>query len=259
VEYAPLEAKPLERHRCAEHLDRFKALVGEWFDERGRTGFSDVVTDESSREVQLRVTRGMIPRTQPIVVDQERVERIDFIPARPDLLIFDKRTSVLSINAQLAVEHDGYRRMFGRVFFDSPDHFAVNELYTGDPLLIDAAAALSSEGFPQIQDVALREVRFAAPPKIDRARFVAARLNDSIGGVIETMATLTGGALSVCYVKLAFHLTSRKRPTVAEIRMTNRCKVDRRFAGEIVRQFLLARGFLRLPELPAPVVAEAAA
>lgn len=258
VEYAPREARPLERHRSAKYLDRFKSVVGDWFDERGRTGFSDVLSDESSREVQLRVTRGMIPRTQPIVVDEERVERIDFVPARPDLLIFDKRTCILSINAQLAVEHDGYRRMFGRVFFDSPDHFAVNELYTGGPLMLDPAAALTTEGFPQIRDVALREVRFAASPKIDRARFVGSRLNDTVGGIVETMGTLTGGAPDVCYMKLALHLSARKRPTIVEIHTPNRCKVDRRFAGDVVRELLLARGFLRLPKLEASL-AEAAA
>lgn len=254
MEYAPREPAPLERHRSEVHLDSFKEVVGVWFDDRGRTNFSDVLCDESTREVQFRVTRGMVPRTQPIVVDGARVERIDFVPARPDLIIFDKRTSILSVNAQLPVEHDGYRRMFGRVFFDSPDHFAVNELYTGAPLIADAEAALCTDGFPAIRDVSLREVRFDLQPRLQRASFVGDRINDAVPALVDMMRA-TSGHVSIRHLRLALYLSARKRPTIVEISQPNRCKVDRRFAGDIVREFLLARGFLRLPQLESEAAA----
>lgn len=256
-EYAPREPVQLERHRSESHVDRFREDVGGWFDDRGRTGYSEILCDESTREVQLRVTRGMVPRTQPIIVDGERVERIDFVPARPDLLIFDKRTCVLSINAQLAEEHDVYRRMFGRVFFGSPDHFDVDELYTGDPLLIDSDRALSTDGFPPIREVVLREVRVRGDR--NRATFKGDRINEGVDPFVSGVAPSLGADLNVEYARFAFHLRSRKRPTIVEIIAPNRCKVDRRFAGDIVRDFLLARGFLQLPLFGEPADAETVA
>lgn len=246
VEFTAHRDLPLEAHRDAASMRRFESELGRWFEARGRTSFCKVDVDESSNEVQFRIVRGMIPRFQETIVDGRKLDRIEFVPARPDLLVFDKRTSILAVNAQLATEHDCYRRVFGRVCFDDEDHFRVQEIYSGEPLFRDLEQALSPDGFPAIAGVVLREVRIASK----RGRVRGSLCGDDIGDHLA--AFLSGelfSAADIRFVKLAIYLRARTRPTLVELTPPNRCKLDRRIGEDLVRDYLLARGFLRLPIL----------
>jgi hypothetical protein len=243
VEFTPRHDLALEAHRDLSTTKRFESVLARWFEARGRTPFCSVDIEETSTEIQFRVVRGMCRRLQDTIVDGRKLERIEFVPARPDLLVVDRRTGLLAVSAQYAIEHDLYRRVFGHVYFDDEDHFQTHEIYSGDPLLQDVDRALSTEGFPTIASVVLREVRVGSKH---------GRLRGSLCGedVAQALAMLLEGELfsqgDVRYLKLAFYWRHRARPTLFEFSPPNRCKF-RRLGEDVVREFLLARGFLRMP------------
>ncbi|MBZ0118645.1 MAG: hypothetical protein K8H88_16695 [Sandaracinaceae bacterium] len=243
VEFYATQDAPLEGHRSAPLLRRFEAELGRWLEARGRTSYCRIGVDESSTEIQFRVVRGMIPRSQQTIVDQTKLERIEFVPARPDLIVFDKRTRMLAVNAQLVTEHDFYRRLVGRVYFGDEEHFRVHEVYSGEPLLRDGARALSAEGFPAIRSIALREIRVETADRV-RASLSGEDVKDHLEAFFGDGLFV---AADVRFVKLAIFLRQRTRPTLVEIAAPNRCKLDRRIGEDLVRELLLARGFLRLP------------
>ncbi len=52
----------------------------------------------------------------------------------------------------------------------------------------------------------------------------------------------------VRYFKLALEVADRPRPLLVEVTPPNRLEYDRRVAADAVNEFLLARGFMRLPQ-----------
>ena len=51
----------------------------------------------------------------------------------------------------------------------------------------------------------------------------------------------------VRYLKLALEVATRRRPLLVELTPPNKLEHDRRVAASTVSEFLLARGFMRLP------------
>ena len=246
VEFCPSTTQALVGHNDEERVERLKADAARFFSARNRTRFCDCIVTESANDVQFQIERGSVPRSYRRVIDEVRVEKIDYVPARTDIIVWDKRTRMLSVHAQQAAEHDYYRRLIGRIFFGDESHFRVEEVYTGDPLALRGEDALSTHGFPHIDRIELREFRVQT-----RAGFE----NISRGSnVREALPMLFGeesalSAADVQLVKLAIYVRLRRRPIIVAIKPPNWCSLDRRVGEDLVRAFLIARGFLRLPAI----------
>lgn len=245
VEFVPSVPMPLQGHHDADVRGRLEHDAGRFFGARNRTRFCECKIVENTNEIQFEIVRGNVPRRHRRVIDEQRVDAIDFVPARSDFLIFDKRTRMLAVHAQQAAEHDYYRRLIGRLYFASEDHFRVEEVYSGQPLAIRGEDALSTQGFPEIQSVELRELRTL---RDGREILVKGRdVRDDLTWLFSDASGLEGS--DVQFVKLAIYVRLRRRPILVAIKPPNHCTLDRRVGEDLVRAFLIARGFLRLPAI----------
>lgn len=249
VEFCPATPAPLTGHDEEERRERLELDIGRFFAARNRTRFCSCNVVESSADVQFEIVRGSIPRRARMVVDEARIDAIDFVPARSDFVIFDKRTRMLSVHAQQAAEHDYYRRVFGRLYFGNEDHFRIEEVYTGEPLALRGEEALSVHGFPHLDRIELRELRVHA-----RAGYELITRGSNVREALPVIFGDDGGlsGADVQLVKLAIHVKLRRRPIIVAIKPPNWCSLDRRVGEDLVRAFLVARGFLRLPAIEPP-------
>jgi hypothetical protein len=249
VEFCPSTPRLLEGHEEPERRERLELDAGRFFGARNRTRFCECRVVESSADIQFEIVRGSIPRRHRTVVDEARLEAIDYVPARSDFVIFDKRTRMLSVHAQQAAEHDYYRRLFGRIYFGTEDHFRIEEVYTGEPLALRGEDALSVHGFPHLDRIELRELRVQA-----RAGFELIARGSNVRDALPTIFGDEGGlsGADVQLVKLAIYVKLRRRPIVVAIKPPNWCSLDRRIGEDLVRAFLVARGFLKLPAIDPP-------
>jgi hypothetical protein len=205
----------LEGHGEPDLLKRLEADAGRFFGARNRTKFCECRVVESNADIQFEIDRGSIPRRYRKVVDEVRVESVDLVPARTDLVLFDKRTRMLSVHAQQAAEHDYYRRLFGRIFFGNEDHFRIEEIYTGEPLALRGEDALSVHGFPHLDRIELRELRVQA-----RAGFEMITRGSNTREALPMIFGDDGGlsAADVQLVKLAIYVKLRRRPIIVSIK-----------------------------------------
>lgn len=249
VEFCPSTPQLLTGHDEPERRERLELDAGRFFGARNRTRFCECRIVESSADVQFEIVRGSIPRRHRTVVDEVRVEAIDFVPARSDFVIYDKRTRMLAVHAQQAAEHDYYRRLFGRIYFGSEDHFRIEEVYTGEPLALRGEEALSTHGFPHLDRIELRELRVQA-----RAGYEMIIRGSNVREALPVIFGDDGGlsGADVQLVKMAIYVRLRRRPIIVAIKPPNWCSLDRRVGEDLVRAFLVARGFLRLPAIDPP-------
>ncbi|MFH0903369.1 MAG: hypothetical protein V2A73_22300 [Pseudomonadota bacterium] len=221
--------------------------LGRWFAERNCTSFCDVRIDERCGEVTFLVIHGRAPRSTSIIQNESERSRLSFVPDGQDTVIFDTATGRLSVEARWPVEQDVYRRLVGEVFFDDGTHFATHELYSGEPLVEDGREALSVSGIPGLVGVTLKKVE-VHPPLDQSERFVWSGVDlGSKLGTEEARFVLAGRVVS--YLKLSLALRGHPRQIPVEIRPPNKVTYDRRVGEVVVREFLLARRFMRLPDV----------
>ena len=226
-----------------------RSRLGRWFGERNCTRFCDVRVAERDGEVTFLVIHGRGPRNTSIIENDTARSRLSFIPDKQDTIVYDVETGRLAVNARWPVEHDTYRRLVGEVFFKDADHFLAHEVYTGDPLVEDGAAALSVAGIPGLVGAALKkfEVHDTSEPA-ERLLWRGPDLGRKLGSE-EARVYFDGRVVS--YLRLALALRGRKRLLSVEITPPNKVTYDRRVGDAVVREFLLARRFMRLPDAEA--------
>jgi hypothetical protein len=252
VEFYAKDSTLLSGHLSAGGRSRLGSLLGAWFRERNRTGFCDVRVSEVGDEVSFVIIHGRPPRNHGAIESDDRRTRVTYVPDKHDVLVFDRRTGRLQVNAQFFREQDFYRRALGRVFWNDDDHFVARPVYTGEPLVEEGAAALDPHGVPGLSEVVLREVKVIS--------------NGKDGGVLDWKAHDLGPILDsplgryallygdVVQFQLAMVLTGRPRAVRVDVQVPNNLSYDRRVGGEVVREYLLESGFMRIqkPAPPAP-------
>ncbi|MFI5302801.1 MAG: hypothetical protein ACHREM_32325, partial [Polyangiales bacterium] len=187
---------------------------------------------------------GRPPRNHGAIESDDRRTRVAYIPDKHDTLVVDRRTGRLAVNAQYPREHEFYRSAIGRVFWDDEEHFVAAPVFTGCPIQVEGCGALGTHGVPGVHHVALRELRVESKD-IDRV-VITTKGND----LWPTLATAAGRKIldlgEIVFFKLAIALTGRSRPVLVEVEVPNRVSYDRRVGDEIVREYLLAAGFMLL-------------
>lgn len=220
--------------------------LGTWFRERNRTAFCDVRVVETEEEVRFLVIHGRPPRSHGAIESDERRGRISYVPDQHDLLVFDRRTGRLAIHAQFPREQDLYRRALGAVYWDDEEHFEAAPLFSGQPLSDLGSAAVEPQGVPGVAAVALRSITVASEAVAGEAitwvgANVAANLDSGVGRLVRQFGVVTAFRLDV-------GLTGRQRPVRVDVRVPNHISFDRRVGADVIHEFLLEAGFMRLPE-----------
>ncbi len=143
------------------------------------------------------------------------------------------------------------RRVFGEAWFGSAAHFEGNEALTLAPL-VDLAATLSVDGVPGLTKVELQELWITLEGTGWIGIGVGARGSCLLGATAPYVTRgLTDGAPSEACLSL--WLAGRTRPVKLKLVAPQRLEFDRRDARvvRVVRDWLVARRFLTMPEAPA--------
>jgi hypothetical protein len=259
VEFVASDATPLlDASTTAKRL-QLAALASAYFAARNRTGYCEVRVHETASEITFVVIHGRPPRNHGAIESEDSRTRVAYVPDKEDTLVFDRRSGRLAINAQYTREQDFYRSAVGRVFWGDDDHFVSEPVYTGEPLVLEGPAALGTHGVPGLREVALRELKLKVKlPGATRAREVTIRGDDLARDLRSEWVRSAMGAGAVVAFKLALSLTGRSRPVVVEVLVPNDVSFDRRVGAEVVREYLLESGFMRVAATCEPQQAGAA-
>ena len=185
------------------------------------------------------------PRVRLTVIsDSVRREGVSFVPDKQDTIQLDRRTGLLSVSAQFPAELDFYRQEIGALYFGARDYFAPGDLLDVSALLDDLAFALSPEGVPGLEAVTLREVTLRTLGTGCVVKWKGPDLREELTAFLEQQ---DARRRAVAAATLALRVVGRKQPKLVTIEPPNKLTFDRRTHEALVREFLLARGLLRLP------------
>jgi hypothetical protein len=256
VEFFAKDASPLVGHNSGAKRALLARAIGAWFRERNRTAFCDVRVSEVGDEVSFVIIHGRPPRNHGAIESDDRRTRVTYVPDKHDILVFDRRTGRLAVNAQFFGEQDFYRRVLGRVFWGDEDHLVAQPVFTGEPLVEEGGAALQPHGVPGLAGVVLREMKIGSSD-LAGSGVITWKAND-LGPLLATplgrLVLLYGDVLQF---QLALVLHGRPRAVRVDVQVPNHLSFDRRFGGDIVREYLLESGFMRMPAPASPAGAEA--
>ena len=135
VEFFPKAHRPLEQHGSEARRVLVVSQLRRWFARRNRSEYVDLRVTETDAEVTFLIIHGRTPRNLSVITSAFSRDRVSLVPDKQDTVVFDKATGRLSVNAQYPAEHDFYRQVLGRVFFDRDDHFEPRAVLSCDVLL----------------------------------------------------------------------------------------------------------------------------
>jgi hypothetical protein len=250
VEFVARDPTPIEGATLTARRLQLGGLISAYFRERNRTGYCDLRVSETDLETTFVVIHGRPPRNHGAIESDECRTRVAYVPDKHDTLVIDHRTGRLAVNAQYPREQDFYRSAIGRVFWNDAEHFGAEPVFTGEPLRFEGREALGTHGVPGVRDVVLRELKLSARDDTGLALTLKAR------DLQVLLASDTGRAIlelgDVVGFKLALVLAGKTRPVQVEVEVPNHLSFDRRVSGEIVREYLLEAGLMRIPAMSEP-------
>jgi hypothetical protein len=231
----------------------FARRMGEELASRGRTAFFKVHEWRSASERHMELVYGRLASARDLLGKKQDGGGHDVTAQVTDRST--ERAHAVFHEDTLRLDVAGYdwmkelvRRVFGETHFGSPDHFEGNETITLAPFA-DIGAALSVDGVPGLRRAELQElwVDLAGTGgawvavgargdcmKAASADYVRRALSD--GKAVEATVLLT--------------LSNRTRPLKLKIAPPRRLDFDRRDTRvvRIVRDWVVARGFMSMPE-----------
>lgn len=105
-----------------------------WFDGRNRGMVCEIYPYQEGSEIRFIVTHGQTYRSEGSIDKNLRKSRVAYRPQKHDSIIYDAQTGILKLNAQSLPEKEEYRKQFGRVYFNDPEHFPAGDIYTLKPM-----------------------------------------------------------------------------------------------------------------------------
>lgn len=105
-----------------------------WFDGRNRGLVCEIYPYQEGSEIRFIVTHGQTYRSEGSIDKNLRKSRVAYRPQKHDSILYDTQTGILKLNAQSLPEKEEYRKQFGRVYFNDPEHFPAGDIYTLTPM-----------------------------------------------------------------------------------------------------------------------------
>ena len=233
VEFTATSPKPLPPADLTAKRGQLARVVGDWFRGRNRTGFCEVRVTDAGETVSFVIIHGRPPRNHGAIESDERRTRVTYVPDKHDLVVFDRATGRLAVNAQFAGEQDLYRRALGRVFWGDDEHFVAAPIYTADPLVEEGASVLQPHGIPGLEGVELRALKVVSPdPEVGvlswKGRDLGSELASPVGQVV-----LRHGEIR--HFELAMKLSARSRSLKVEVDVPTATLLREILADSLVR------------------------
>lgn len=234
--------------REGKRVDSLRRRLTSFFRHRNCTGYCDIRVTENDEDIGFLIIHGRPPKTYGVIVDQRTRSRTSNVQEVQDVVLFNKATCRLSVQAGLAELRDAYRGVFGTVFFGSQHHFQVKTVVSLDPMLELGAEAFQTAGFPGLRRVTLKQLQ-VVENNGRRSRWtmedpdLASRLQEP-----DHQRILRRGTL--CLARMDVFLYGQRRAVPVRLVPPETFKHDRRVGLEQIRAFLVHRGFLLLEPLP---------
>jgi hypothetical protein len=230
-----------------EDDNRSRALschLSDWYVRRNRGPYVEVRTSNAGDLAVWHVIHGKPRLSLSIIKDDEKRDRLSVVPDKEDVIQFDRRSGVLSVNAQYPAEADFYRQEIGELYFGSRERFVAATLLSADPVLNDLDYVLSPDGIPGLQEVCLREVRAILPGSGNEIKLKG---RDVRGDLVRIFPDGRSACVELRAVTLALRVEGRRQPKLVTIEVPNKLTFDRRTHSGLVREYLISKGLLRLP------------
>lgn len=227
-----------------QFVSRFSKAAAEWFDMRHRGRGLKVFIHEYDDEIRFIIRRGGLYQREGSL-DNEKPGSVHFRPMRFDVLVLNRSTGELRINAESDVATRMYRINLGLFLFGQREFFAERcERYTLDPIRRLGRACLASGDVPGIQRVVLKSVTIARNNPFGRR---STERGDDVFAALELDGDeniLTEHVLVSASFKVFFANSKRSRTVV--IKPPNGAQYERRDDGPVIERWLIARGFARI-------------
>ncbi|MCC6678134.1 MAG: hypothetical protein IT436_13415 [Phycisphaerales bacterium] len=227
-----------------QFLSRFTKAASEWFDMRRRGRGLKVFLHEYNEEVRFIVRRGGLYQREGSL-DEGKPGSVHFRPMRFDVLILDRATGELRINAESDPAMRMYRVNLGLFLFGDREFFAEKcERYNLDPIRRLGRMCLACGDVPGIQRVVLKSVTIARDNPYGRR---SSERGDDVFAALELDGDenlLTEHVLLSASFKVFF--ANSKRSRTVTIRPPNIAHYERRDDGPVIERWLIARGFARI-------------
>jgi len=160
-EYFQTEASPVPdfNHPSTETLTALQNDMDDWFEKKKRGRGSKVFLYPKNNEVWFLVRHGE-PFKREGSLEEGQSSSVFYRPEKHDVLVYEKSTGELRINAKSKGEKDLYRKKFGLHLFGNEDFFPGTGKYTLEPLKTDGADSLVCTDIEGMGKVILKEIHF---------------------------------------------------------------------------------------------------
>ena len=171
---------------------------------------------------------------------------IHFRPGRDDLVVYSPALDEIRIHAKQPPMARLYRECFGYYLFEDPLYFACSALYTLAPLIEKGAEALSTDGFPGIVRITLREVKALLDGQVGET--VTRNADDLFAGANADARRreVFPANCRPLQATLDFRFDAASAPRPVQIRLPNKLRVARRCDTRLVHEWL-SHGEFRVP------------
>jgi hypothetical protein len=244
-------SEKLSHHKFAEgtadfsgNLERFKTAVEEYFKESGKSRNCAVRYRTDGDKQILLIARGDFMQTH-LVFENGKVEIKSFRPAKEDMLVFDTRTSVLSVNISGRSDEDKkkYIEIFGKTIMglsEVPEETFSNTLVILTPIKNNT---FNYGGNVDIESVKLTEVR------VKQRGAAPIRLTVGTADVTGTFARYNidsdGTEFLAAKLKFLIKRDGRKSKQITiEVKPPENTKVPEKREKKLIEDYLREQGVL---------------
>lgn len=248
VEFFPSRYVPLVGHHDLDKQRQMRDAIAAYYRQRGNTACAQIDVEETEEEVRILVLHGRSPREFNVIDDDEELVRVRQVHDKHDLIVIDKESGRLGINAQFSREEAMLRALVGSVFFNDPVHYSNAAIYTGAPLIDYGLEALSTAGIAGLAAVRLRGVRISARGGKRRIEWTD---QDDMSDELDEQYMLDRvqhGEILAIHFGITHSGESASRRLI--LVPPNKIYLDRRLGDVAVRGFLQRRRFADYPPLP---------
>jgi hypothetical protein len=219
---------------------------------RGRSDFFKVHEWRSANERHMEIVYGRLATARDIIgktndgVHDVTDQKTDRTSERAHA-VFHEDTFRLEV-AGYDWMKELVRRVLGETHFGTHAHFEGGETISLSPLFVDLTAALAIDGVPGLRKVELQELWIDLGGHDGAWVGIGAR-SDAMRGAAASYALRAMSEGKPTEATFLLHVALKTRPVKLKIASPRRLDFDRRDPNvvRIVRDWLLARGFMTMP------------
>jgi hypothetical protein len=223
-------------------LETLRAGIDLWFAGHGRGEATTRIELYQLDEEYWFLVRHGDSFTRTPKVENRKTGILHFRPERDDVVVYSPGHDEIRINARTKGERDLYREQFGIWLRGERDYFCQNSTYTLEPLRVDGASSLATDGLEGISRIILRELEIASD---NRHCEVLVRQADNLfechASAVEGDRLIDGGRLT--RAAFDFHFADSSKPRPVQIRLPNLLRVGRHCDVSLINRWLCLRGF----------------